>query len=44
MQPHIIIAIRHAEFGKAAVGYLGAAAGGVWLLLSIWKSRRADRE
>jgi ubiquinone biosynthesis protein len=26
------------------VGYLGAAAGGVWLLLSIWKSSRADRE
>lgn len=26
------------------LGYLGAAAGGVWLLLSIWKSSRADRE
>ena len=26
------------------IGYLGAAAGGVWLLLSIWKSNRADRE
>jgi ubiquinone biosynthesis protein len=26
------------------IGYLGAAAGGVWLLLSIWKSGRADRE
>ena len=26
------------------LGYLGAAAGGVWLLLSIWKSNRADRE
>jgi ubiquinone biosynthesis protein len=26
------------------IGYLGAAAGGVWLLLSIWKSSRADRE
>jgi len=26
------------------LGYLGAAAGGVWLLLSIWKSGRADRE
>lgn len=26
------------------IGYLGAAAGGVWLLLSIWRSRKADRE
>jgi ubiquinone biosynthesis protein len=26
------------------IGYLSAAAGGVWLLLSIWKSRREDRE
>ena len=26
------------------LGFLGAAAGGVWLLLSIWKSNRADRE
>ena len=26
------------------VGYLGAAIGGIWLLLSIWKSARADRE
>lgn len=26
------------------IGYLGAAAGGVWLLLSILKSRIADRE
>jgi ubiquinone biosynthesis protein len=26
------------------LGYLGAATGGVWLLLSIWKSRKADRE
>lgn len=26
------------------IGFLGAAAGGVWLLLSIWKSNRADRE
>jgi len=26
------------------LGYLGAAAGGVWLLLSIWKSNRADQE
>jgi len=26
------------------IGYLGAAAGGVWLLLSIAKSRKADRE
>jgi ubiquinone biosynthesis protein len=26
------------------IGYLGAAAGGLWLLLSIWKSARADRE
>ena len=26
------------------IGYLGAAAGGVWLLLSILKSRKADRE
>jgi ubiquinone biosynthesis protein len=26
------------------VGYLGAAAGGVWLLLSIWRSGKADRE
>jgi ubiquinone biosynthesis protein len=26
------------------VGYLGAAAGGVWLLLSIWKSSKTDRE
>lgn len=25
------------------LGYLGAAAGGVWLLLSIWKSNKADR-
>ncbi|HKB59122.1 MAG TPA: AarF/UbiB family protein [Gallionellaceae bacterium] len=26
------------------VGYLGAAMGGIWLLLSIWRSTRADRE
>jgi ubiquinone biosynthesis protein len=26
------------------IGYLVAAAGGLWLLLSIWKSSRADRE
>jgi len=26
------------------LGYLGSAAGGIWLLLSIWKSNRADRE
>ncbi len=26
------------------LGYLGAAVGGVWLLLSIWKSNRANRE
>ena len=26
------------------LGFLGAAAGGVWLLLSIWASKRADRE
>ncbi|MDE2117897.1 MAG: ubiquinone biosynthesis protein UbiB [Betaproteobacteria bacterium] len=26
------------------LGFLGAAAGGVWLLLSIWKSNQADRE
>ena len=26
------------------LGYLGAAIGGLWLLLSIWKSSRADRE
>ena len=26
------------------LGYLGAAAGGVWLLLSIWRSVKADRE
>jgi len=26
------------------IGYFGAAAGGVWLLLSILKSRSADRE
>jgi ubiquinone biosynthesis protein len=26
------------------IGYLGAAAGGIWLLLSILKSRKADRE
>ena len=26
------------------LGYLGAAAGGVWLLLSIWRSNKADRE
>lgn len=26
------------------IGYLGAAAGAVWLLLSIWRSRKADRE
>jgi ubiquinone biosynthesis protein len=26
------------------IGYLGAAAGGVWLLVSIVKSHRADRE
>ncbi|OFZ67533.1 MAG: ubiquinone biosynthesis protein UbiB [Betaproteobacteria bacterium RBG_16_56_24] len=26
------------------LGYLGAAAGGVWLLFSIWRSSRADRE
>lgn len=26
------------------LGFLGAAAGGVWLLLSIWRSNRADRE
>ncbi|MCR4304807.1 MAG: AarF/UbiB family protein [Gallionella sp.] len=26
------------------LGYLGAAIGAVWLLLSIWKSSKADRE
>jgi len=26
------------------LGFLGAVAGGMWLLLSIWKSSRADRE
>ncbi len=26
------------------IGYVGAAIGGIWLLLSIWKSNRADRE
>lgn len=26
------------------LGFLGAAIGGVWLLLSIWSSNRADRE
>lgn len=26
------------------LGFLGAAIGGVWLLLSIWASNRADRE
>ncbi|MBI4938457.1 MAG: ubiquinone biosynthesis protein UbiB [Nitrosomonadales bacterium] len=26
------------------LGFLGAATGGVWLLLSIWKSSKADRE
>ncbi|MDH4216213.1 MAG: AarF/UbiB family protein [Gallionella sp.] len=26
------------------LGFLGAATGGVWLLLSIWRSNRADRE
>jgi ubiquinone biosynthesis protein len=26
------------------IGYLGAAVGGIWLLASIWKSNRADRE
>jgi len=26
------------------LGFLSAAAGGMWLLLSIWKSSRADRE
>ena len=26
------------------LGFLGAVVGGVWLLLSIWKSNRADRE
>lgn len=26
------------------IGFLGAVFGGVWLLLSIWKSSRADRE
>lgn len=26
------------------IGYLGAAAGGVWLLLSIWRSGKMDRE
>ncbi len=26
------------------LGFLGAAAGGVWLLLSIWKSNKADME
>lgn len=26
------------------VGFLGAAVGGIWLLLSIWRSNRADRE
>ena len=26
------------------LGYLGAAVGGVWLLLSIWRSNRANRE
>lgn len=34
-------------FGLPALGLLGftsAAIGGVWLMLSIWKSNRADRE
>ncbi len=26
------------------LGYVGAAVGGVWLLLSIWRSNRANRE
>lgn len=26
------------------IGFLGAGVGGIWLLLSIWKSNRADRE
>ncbi|MBI3480409.1 MAG: ubiquinone biosynthesis protein UbiB [Nitrosomonadales bacterium] len=26
------------------LGYLSAAAGGIWLLLSIWRSSKADRE
>jgi len=26
------------------IGYLGAATGGLWLLLSIWKSNRADKD
>lgn len=26
------------------LGFIGAVVGGVWLLLSIWKSSRADRE
>jgi len=26
------------------IGYLGAAAGGVWLLLSVWRSGKASRE
>ncbi len=26
------------------LGYLGAAAGGIWLLLSIWRSGKLDRE
>lgn len=26
------------------VGYLGAAMGGIWLLVSIWRSARADRD
>ncbi|MFZ2951037.1 MAG: ubiquinone biosynthesis protein UbiB, partial [Desulfuromonadaceae bacterium] len=26
------------------LGFLGAVVGGIWLLLSIWKSNRADRD
>jgi len=26
------------------IGFSSAAIGGIWLLLSIWKSNRADRE
>lgn len=49
-QPYRLHRLRH---GWAALlglpllgllGFLGAVAGSVWLLLSIWKSSRADRE
>ncbi len=26
------------------IGYLGAAIGGIWLVISIWRSNRADKE